>query len=261
MNADRADRIAAALDTFRIELPSWGFANTGTRFGKFLQAAAATTLEEKFADAAQVHRAHRVLPDAGAARAVGPARRRRDARRRSRRSSAAATASRRLDQPEPVPGSALQVRLVRQPRRGCARRGTARTCDRERRRSAGSLGSARRLAVVRRRLQLPRHGRTSASGKHWFDEALGMRARTARARSAHAGRVQAVRAGLLPHRHRRLGHGAAARARRRPAGARARRHRASLPGAEHRADRRLAARRRACSAASTSTTAATPTTT
>ena len=46
---------ATALDQLAIELPSWGFANTGTRFGKFLQAAAATTLEEKFADAAQVH--------------------------------------------------------------------------------------------------------------------------------------------------------------------------------------------------------------
>lgn len=47
---------AAALEQLAIELPSWGLANTGTRFGKFLQAAAATTLEEKFADAAQVHR-------------------------------------------------------------------------------------------------------------------------------------------------------------------------------------------------------------
>ena len=42
------------LDCFNIEVPSWGFANTGTRFGKFLQPGAATTLEEKFADAAQV---------------------------------------------------------------------------------------------------------------------------------------------------------------------------------------------------------------
>lgn len=49
-------RIAAALDALRIELPSWGFANTGTRFGKFIQAAAATTIEEKLSDAAQVHR-------------------------------------------------------------------------------------------------------------------------------------------------------------------------------------------------------------
>ncbi len=44
-----------ALDTFRIEIPSWGFANTGTRFGKFIQAAAASTIEEKFSDAGQVH--------------------------------------------------------------------------------------------------------------------------------------------------------------------------------------------------------------
>jgi L-rhamnose isomerase / sugar isomerase len=49
------DRINRALDSFRIELPSWGFANTGTRFGKFLQAEAATSIEEKFADAAEVH--------------------------------------------------------------------------------------------------------------------------------------------------------------------------------------------------------------
>ena len=48
------ERISQALDTFRIEIPSWGFANTGTRFGKYLQAEAATSLEEKFADAAQV---------------------------------------------------------------------------------------------------------------------------------------------------------------------------------------------------------------
>src|SRR5690348_6172290 len=47
--------IHGALDSFQIELPSWGFANTGTRFGKFLQPAAAITTEEKFSDAAQVH--------------------------------------------------------------------------------------------------------------------------------------------------------------------------------------------------------------
>jgi L-rhamnose isomerase/sugar isomerase len=44
------------LDAFRIEIPSWGFANTGTRFGKFIQPAAASTIEEKFADAAEVNR-------------------------------------------------------------------------------------------------------------------------------------------------------------------------------------------------------------
>jgi L-rhamnose isomerase / sugar isomerase len=49
------EKARQALDKLKIELPSWGFANTGTRFGKFTQAAAATTIEEKFSDAAQVH--------------------------------------------------------------------------------------------------------------------------------------------------------------------------------------------------------------
>ena len=122
---------AAALDQLAIELPSWGFANTGTRFGKFLQAAAATTLEEKFADAAQVHRltgacptlALHVLWDlpggiADVARVQALERQHGVARRRH--------------QPEPVPGPALQARLGRQPRSGGARRG-ARPPARERR--------------------------------------------------------------------------------------------------------------------------------
>jgi len=56
MKAQDSKAVWAALESFRIELPSWGFANTGTRFGKFLQSAAATTIEEKFSDAGQVHR-------------------------------------------------------------------------------------------------------------------------------------------------------------------------------------------------------------
>lgn len=50
------NKVIQALDAFAIELPSWGFANTGTRFGKFLQPGAAATIEEKLADAGQVHR-------------------------------------------------------------------------------------------------------------------------------------------------------------------------------------------------------------
>ena len=56
------DQAAKALDAFKIEIPSWGFANTGTRFGKFVQAAAASTIEEKFADAAEVNRLTGVTP-------------------------------------------------------------------------------------------------------------------------------------------------------------------------------------------------------
>jgi L-rhamnose isomerase/sugar isomerase len=50
------------LMSLRIEIPSWGFADTGTRFGKFLQPAAARTTEEKFEDAAEVHRRTGVCP-------------------------------------------------------------------------------------------------------------------------------------------------------------------------------------------------------
>ena len=53
--ANRArEQVFAALDQFHIEVPSWGFANTGTRFGKFIQPGAATTIQEKFADAGEV---------------------------------------------------------------------------------------------------------------------------------------------------------------------------------------------------------------
>ncbi len=56
------DRAIQTLDSFQIEIPSWGFANTGTRFGKFVQSAAASTIEEKFADAAEVNNLTGVTP-------------------------------------------------------------------------------------------------------------------------------------------------------------------------------------------------------
>jgi L-rhamnose isomerase/sugar isomerase len=62
MTASISDTVIRALNNFRIEIPSWGFANTGTRFGKFIQPAAATTTEEKFSDAGQVHSLTGVCP-------------------------------------------------------------------------------------------------------------------------------------------------------------------------------------------------------
>src|SRR5580700_937865 len=62
MNAIHSKKIVDALEAFRIELPSWGFTNTGTRFGKFIQPSAATTTEEKFSDAGQVHLLTGVCP-------------------------------------------------------------------------------------------------------------------------------------------------------------------------------------------------------
>ncbi|HJZ70919.1 MAG TPA: TIM barrel protein [Vicinamibacterales bacterium] len=62
MNARQIERVTQVLETFRIELPSWGFSNTGTRFGKYLQPAAALTIDEKFSDAGQVHRVTGACP-------------------------------------------------------------------------------------------------------------------------------------------------------------------------------------------------------
>lgn len=62
MTSAPQERIFRALNRFRIELPSWGFADTGTRFGKYLQPAAAVTIEEKLADAAEVHTLTGVCP-------------------------------------------------------------------------------------------------------------------------------------------------------------------------------------------------------
>ncbi|MDG2032184.1 MAG: TIM barrel protein [Phycisphaerales bacterium] len=56
------DRIGARLQNLEIELPSWGFADTGTRFGKFLQDAAALTLDDKLDDAAEVNRVTGACP-------------------------------------------------------------------------------------------------------------------------------------------------------------------------------------------------------
>jgi L-rhamnose isomerase / sugar isomerase len=62
MDSTKAESVYRALEKFRIEIPSWGFANTGTRFGKFLQPAAANTIEEKLSDAGQVHQLTGVCP-------------------------------------------------------------------------------------------------------------------------------------------------------------------------------------------------------
>ncbi len=56
LSDNQSERVLAALDQFQIETPSWGYADTGTRFGKFYQPAAAINLGDKLSDAGQVHR-------------------------------------------------------------------------------------------------------------------------------------------------------------------------------------------------------------
>jgi len=55
MSSAAANRVIDRLTRFRIEVPSWGYADTGTRFGKFTQDAAAVDLEDKLADAGVTH--------------------------------------------------------------------------------------------------------------------------------------------------------------------------------------------------------------
>jgi len=50
------------LKAQKIETPSWGYADSGTRFGVFKQPGAAVTISEKLADAAQVHELTGVAP-------------------------------------------------------------------------------------------------------------------------------------------------------------------------------------------------------
>jgi L-rhamnose isomerase/sugar isomerase len=56
INDNQIESVRAALDQFQIEIPSWGFADTGTRFGKFTQDAAAIDLSDKLADAGEVNK-------------------------------------------------------------------------------------------------------------------------------------------------------------------------------------------------------------
>ena len=55
-------RIIKRLLDFKIEISSWGFADTGTRFGKFSQDAAAIDLGDKLADAGATHKYTGITP-------------------------------------------------------------------------------------------------------------------------------------------------------------------------------------------------------
>jgi L-rhamnose isomerase/sugar isomerase len=62
INLRDSAQVKSALRAQRIETPSWGYANSGTRFKVFAQAGVPRTPEEKIADAATVHRLTGVAP-------------------------------------------------------------------------------------------------------------------------------------------------------------------------------------------------------
>src|SRR3982750_1033292 len=60
--ASRADRVRSGLMEFTIEIPSWAFGNSGTRFKVFSSPGVPRDPFEKITDAAQVHRHTGVAP-------------------------------------------------------------------------------------------------------------------------------------------------------------------------------------------------------
>ena len=50
------DEIKERIKAQEIETPSWGYGNSGTRFGVFKQSGAARDVHERLSDAAQVHK-------------------------------------------------------------------------------------------------------------------------------------------------------------------------------------------------------------
>ena len=244
-----------ALRAHQIELPSWAFGNTGTRFKVFAQPGVPRTPQEKIDDAAQVHQFTGVAPSVAlhipwdkvddyaalAAHAADHGRRDRD-RQRQR-----------------VPGRRLQARQRRQPRPADPPQGRRPPAGVRRHHGRDRLAGPQ--AVVRRRHQLPgpgRHPRPPGPARRGAGRRSTQRLG---AEPADGAGVQAVRAVVLHHRRAGLGHVAAALPGARAAG----RGRASTPGTTRRARTSSSSSRCCCGpggwAASTSTAGSTPTTT
>ncbi|MDQ6946673.1 MAG: L-rhamnose isomerase [Actinomycetota bacterium] len=59
---DVDNRLIHRLNRLRVETPSWGYGNSGTRFKVFAEPGAARTIEEKLADAGLVHQLTGICP-------------------------------------------------------------------------------------------------------------------------------------------------------------------------------------------------------
>jgi L-rhamnose isomerase/sugar isomerase len=56
------ERVIDRINALRVETPSWGYGNSGTRFKVFAQPGAARTIQEKLSDAAMVNRLTGICP-------------------------------------------------------------------------------------------------------------------------------------------------------------------------------------------------------
>ena len=223
-------RVKDSLHTQTIELPSWAFGNSGTRFKVFAQPGVPRD------PVREDRRRRRGAPCHGrrtprvAAHPVGPRRRLRPPRQARRRPRPA----HRGDQHQRLPGRRLQARLGHQPRPTHPPQGD-RPPPRVRRRD-GRHRVVRPQAVVLRRHQLPRPGRhRDPPGPPRRRPRRGLR--PPRRRSALPARVQVLRAGVLRHGRARLGDVVRALRRARAQGDGGGRHRPPRARHEHRVHR------------------------
>ena len=229
--------VVAALRSQRIELPSWAFGNSGTRFKVFAQKGVPRDPYEKVADAAQVHRFTGVAPTV----ALHIPWDRVDDYADLARHAADVRRGARDDQLEHVPGRRLHARQRVQP--GRARPPEGRRPPARLRRRHGRDRLARPQAVVRGRDQLPRPGRhPRPPGPAGRGARRGPR--PARPGPADGPRVQVLRAVVLHDGRARLGDRLSPVRGGRAEGEGRGRHRPSRPGHQHRVHRRVAAPRR-----------------
>ena len=225
------DRIRWATTELAVEIPSWGFVNTGTRFRVFPQAGVPRDAFEKVEDAATVARYTGIaktvalhipwdnVEDFGALAAFA-----------SERGIRIGGINSNTFQDEDYKLGSLTHPVGSHPTEG----------DRGdhpllRDRPGDGLRHRQGLAVGRHELSRPgRLPGTPSATDRIADRGLCGPAR----QRPHAPRVQAVRAGLLPHRRAGLGPVAVGLPAPRRAGPGLRRHRPSRHGGQHRADRR-----------------------
>ena len=198
--------IFRALDAFQIEIPSWGFANTGTRFGKVHSGCGSHHPRREVQRRRPGARAHRRVPHPGAARSVG------SARRRCNDVGQVEQLSRRNTECAPVRSIPTSFRT--------RNTSTVRSAIPIPPFAARAIDHMLDCVEIAEALGCRDISPWFADGSNypgtqsirkrigWFEEALQGSARPPHAQAAPAGRIQAVRAGLLSHRHRRLGHGA-----------------------------------------------------
>ena len=229
------DAISDRLEALAIEVPSWAYGNSGTRFKVFGtpgHPAHRRGEDRRRRDGAPVHRPR---ADRRAAHPVGPGRRLRQAQgvRRGPRACALGTINSNTFQDDDYKLGSLthadpEVRAQGGPAQPRLHRGDGR--DR----------LARPQDLARRRHQLPRPGR------HARPPGLARRGaaddlRPARRRPAAGAGVQVLRAGVLPHRRPGLGHVVRPRDRPGRQGDRLPRHRPPRARHQHRVHRRPAA--------------------